>query len=478
MRIRRLVAALLAAGVLGSGAYGLAQSRTPVVPAPPVGATAAAQPATTLPDFTRIVRANGAAVVNIQVTRAAAPAQGESPDGTDPFRWFFRNFPGPREPQSRGQGRGVGSGFIVDPDGVVLTNAHVVAGAGEVTVRLSDRREFKARVVGTDRQTDVAVLKIDAKGLPAVRIGQAREVSVGQWVVAIGSPYGLENTVTAGIVSATSRALPSEGYVPFIQTDVAVNPGNSGGPLFNLAGEVVGINSQIYSRTGGWKGLSFAIPIDVAVKVKDQLLAHGTVTRARLGIGIQEVDHALARSFGLDEPRGAVITSVEDAGPAAAAGLKSGDVVLSIDGQPILHTIDLARTVAERRPGETVKLEIWRERRARTIGATLGRQVEKTAVAVGDAGGQGPQLGLTVRAMSATERGERGLEAGLVVESVEGPAARAGIEAGDIILAINGTPVREFEQLRRLVRDAHASVALLVQRGDARLFVPIELARG
>ena len=478
MRIRRLVAALLAAGVLGSGAYGLAQSRTPDLPAAPAGATAAAQPATTLPDFTRIVRANGAAVVNIQVTRAAAPAEGEPPDGTDPFRWFFRNFPGPREPQSRGQGRGVGSGFIVAPDGVVLTNAHVVAGAGEVTVRLSDRREFKARVVGTDRQTDVAVLKIDAKGLPAVRIGQAREVSVGQWVVAIGSPYGLENTVTAGIVSATSRALPSEGYVPFIQTDVAVNPGNSGGPLFNLAGEVVGINSQIYSRTGGWQGLSFAIPIDVAVKVKDQLLAHGTVTRARLGIGIQEVDQALARSFGLDEPRGAVITSVEDAGPAAAAGLKSGDVVLSIDGQPILHTIDLARSVAERRPGETVKLEIWRERRARTIGATLGRQVEKTAVAVGDAGSQGPQLGLTVRAMSAAERGERGLEAGLVVESVDGPAARAGIEAGDIILAINGTPVREFEQLRRLVRDARASVALLVQRGDARLFVPIELARG
>ena len=266
----------------------------------------------------------------------------------------------------------MGSGFIVSPDGTILTNAHVVQDASEVTVKLTDRREFKAKVVGVDAQTDVAVLKIDAKDLPAVKLGNSKDLRVGEWVVAIGSPYGFENTVTSGIVSAKSRALPDGTYVPFIQTDVAVNPGNSGGPLFNLKGEVVGINAQIYSRTGGYQGLSFAIPIDTALHVKDQLVQHGKVTRGRLGVTIQEVDQSLANSFGLDSARGALVSSVENGSPAAKAGLKPGDVILKVDGADIQSSVELSSRVASMKPGTSARLDVWREGKAREISVAVG----------------------------------------------------------------------------------------------------------
>ena len=297
------------------------------------------------------------------------PAQAQ-PDVPSPFDWFFRGLPGAERPD-RPQ-RGIGSGFIVDADGTILTNAHVVDGAEEVVVRLHDRREFPAQVVGMDAETDVAVLSIEATDLPVVRIGDPGALQVGQWVAAIGSPYGLEHTVTAGIVSATSRSLPSEAYVPFIQTDVAVNPGNSGGPLFNLAGEVVGINSQIYSQTGGWQGLSFAIPIDVAMEVRAQLVANGKVTRGRLGVAIQEVDDGLARSFGLDRPRGALVTSVDENSGAADAGLRPGDIILAVDEAPVMRAVDLARAIAGHAPGARVALEVWRDGASEVVAARVG----------------------------------------------------------------------------------------------------------
>lgn len=425
-----------------------------------------------LPDFAAVVEANGGAVVNIRAS--SVPKRGaESPRSrTDPFFEFFRRFqiPEPDLPRS-----GMGSGFIVSPDGVVLTNAHVVSGADSVTVKLSDRREFKAKVVGTDERTDIAVLRIDAKNLPTVRLGDAKTVRVGDWVLAIGSPFGFENTVTAGIVSATSRALPDGTYVPFIQTDAAVNPGNSGGPLFNMRGEVIGINSAIYSGTGGYQGLAFAIPVDVATKVEKQILANGHVERGRIGVAIQEVTYALARSFGMEAPLGALVASVDKGGPADKAGIEPGDVILSVNGTRIETSNQLPPLVADIRPGEVARFDLWRAGSRRTVQVKVGRlETAQTAASSGGKGERGGQLGLAVRALEPQERRALGISAGLVVEEASGPAERAGIREGDVILSVNGVAVRDADQLRSLSA-RNGVVALRIRRGDTTIFVPVEV---
>ncbi len=430
-----------------------------------------------LPDFTVLVDQQGPAVVNISVqagtkTSARGPAMpGLDPD--DPFQQFFRGFPG------QGHGampmRGEGSGFIVSEDGVILTNAHVVADADKVKVKLKDRREFEAKVLGQDEASDVAVLKIDAQHLPTVRLGNPADLKVGEWVVAIGAPFGFDNSVTAGIVSALGRNLPDDAYVPFIQTDVAVNPGNSGGPLFNLAGEVVGINSQIYSRSGGYQGVSFAIPIDVAMNVSRQLQANGHVTRGRLGVGIQEVDDALAGTFGLDTPRGALVTSVEPDSPAAAAGLEAGDVILAFGKRPVETAGQLPSMVAASTPGKAVELELWRDKASRKVSIRPGSKDSGEVVANADASPESGRLGLMVRPLSAEEQREIDVTDGLVVEDANGAAAEAGIRRGDVVLSANGKPTHSVEDLRKVVSGAKKNVALLVQRGDARIFVPVQL---
>jgi len=441
--------------------------------AAPVTATAGG-PAST--DFRALVRRYGPAVVNVSVRQDGRTAARRAlPPGMDEDDPRFRHFGVPMTPPGAPAVRGEGSGFIVSADGVILTNAHVVDGADRVTVKLTDRREFEARVLGADEKSDVAVLKIEATDLPTVKIGEPSSLEVGEWVVAIGAPFGFENSVTAGIVSAKGRTLPDDGYVPFIQSDVAVNPGNSGGPLFNLRGEVVGINSQIYSRSGGYQGVSFAIPIDVAMDVGRQLQAHGRVTRGRLGVGIQELDQALAKSFGLDRPRGALVSNVEQGGPAAAAGVQEGDVILSFDGRAIDSAGALPATVAAAKPGREVDLEVWRERASRKLRVKLGGPEAAEAVADAGAPARG-RLGLRLRPAGPGEAGDSKAERGLVVEEVTGPAAAAGIRPGDVVLSANGRPVREVQDLRAAVEDSKDIVALLVQRGSSRIFVPVELA--
>jgi len=491
-----LLIALLAAFLFG----GCKESVAPNGPSAAAGASAAPQqPATansapgmqTLPDFASIVDANKGAVVNIVATKNAPAAMaqgGDEDDENNPLFEFFRRFQGPQGEGPQGQGpqgqmprmpmQGMGSGVIVNADGVVLTNAHVVEGADEVRVRLNDRREFKGKVVGVDRLADIAVVKIDEKGLPTAKLGDVSKIRVGEWVLAIGSPFGFENTVTAGIVSATSRSLPEGTYVPFIQTDAAVNPGNSGGPLFNLRGEVIGINSAIYSQSGGYMGLAFAIPIDVAANVEEQLLKYGKVQRGRIGVGIQDVNSQLAQSFGLEKPMGALVSTVESGGPAEKAGLKPGDVILSYNGKPIGRSSELPPLVAQTKPGSKASLEVWRDGKKQTLAVQVD-ELKQPAVArntrqgPGDRGGK---LGLAVRALTKDERDELGGNAqGVVVEQVGGPAARAGLRPGDLITAVNGTPVRSPDDLRKQVEKAKGSIALLVRRGDASIFVPIEI---
>jgi serine protease Do len=454
-----------------------ARIATPPAPAaqPPGPGTAAAA-VRGLPDFTDLVAQNGAAVVNVAVVEKGRPANFEEEAPDDPLHDFLRRFGVPqRGPQPLM--RGEGSGFIVAPDGTILTNAHVVAEASEVTVRLTDRREFTAKVVGVDRRTDVAVIKIDGRNLPTVRIGDPSKLRPGEWVVAIGSPFGFENSVTAGIVSATSRSLPDGAYTPFIQTDAAVNPGNSGGPLFNMAGEVVGINSQIYSRTGGFMGISFAIPIDIAINVRDQLVKTGHVQRGRIGVLVQEVGQQLADSFGLDRPRGAIVAQVEAGGPAAKAGLKAGDVILAVDGKPIEHSGQLSAAISQIKPGTHVRLEIWRDRGSRTIEVEVGELKESPTLA-SERGEpkKGAQLGLAVRPLSPAERRAAGLEGGLLVEDVEGPALEAGVRPGDVIIGANGQKVAAAEELEAQVARSKRSVALLVSRGGTTIFVPVKIS--
>ena len=481
MRAKVFSIALLVAAVLGvsAGVSHLpridANAAAPAVaqPAPAArqAAPAAPQPAAvqTLPDFAAIAEANKGAVVNITSTASAKPEAGAGvPEGLEnlppQFRRFFEQMP--QVPQPR---QGMGSGFIVEPDGTILTNAHVVDGADEVRVRLADRREFKGKVVGQDKATDIAVVKIDAKGLPVVKLGDPAQTRVGEWVLAIGSPFGFENTVTAGIVSATSRSLPDGTYVPFIQTDAAVNPGNSGGPLFNLKGEVIGINSQIYSRSGGFQGIAFAVPIDVASNVKQQLVAHGRVERGRLGVQIQEVTQSLAQSFGLDRPRGALVAQVEKDSPAAKAGIKPGDVLLGVNGKNVERSAEIPPLVAAVKPGDKATLSVWRDRKKQELAVTVGRlEADKTAQAPAPRSNEKAdtgKLGLAVRPS----------QEGLVVENATGPAARAGIRQGDVVTAVNGRPVKSVDELRKATDLANGSVALLVRRGEDSIFVPIEM---
>jgi len=485
MKPRTLIGALVAAGVIGAGVGAawhdqltapFSQARAAPALVAGVAAPAANPSATSLPltGFTELVAAYGPAVVNISVQGTQKTGM-QMPDipglENSPFRDFFRGQPRGNVPL-----RGLGSGFIVSPDGYILTNAHVVANADEVMVRLTDRRELKAKVVGFDKQSDIAVLKIDAKNLPTVKIGDSKNVKPGEWVAAIGSPFGFENSVSAGIVSAKARSLPDSNYVPFIQTDVAVNPGNSGGPLFNLAGEVVGINSQIYSHSGGYQGISFSIPIEVAMNVKDQIVKHGKVTRGRLGVSVQEVNARLAESFGLDRPHGALVASVDADGPAEKAGLQVGDVIVKYDGQPIERSADLPLLVANTAPGKRAEVEVWRKGALKRLTvAAAESKAERVAANDDNVGKPSGRLGLAVRALTPEEiRGNHG-RGGLVVEDVGGPAERAGVQAGDLVVSFNGTPVKTTEELRDLVAKSGKHIALLIQREGRQLFVPIEL---
>jgi serine protease Do len=477
-----LVLALLAAGAVGGAGVEALQTRAHAQPAATAAAAAngtPVAPAASLPDFTRITELYGPAVVNISVTgtEKAGALTGPEAFGGDPFEFFrhFQQAPGraPREMPVHG----MGSGFIASPDGIILTNAHVVKDANEVTVKLTDRREFRAKVLGADPKTDIAVLKIDAKNLPVVKIGNVKDLKVGEWVLAIGSPFGFENTVTAGVVSAKGRTLPDDSAVPFIQTDAAVNPGNSGGPLFNSRGEVVGINSQIYSRSGGYQGVSFSIPIDVATRVKDQIVATGKVEHARLGVVVQEVNQSLADSFKLASPQGALVASVEKGSPAAKAGLQPGDVILKANGETIVGSGDLPAVISQSKPGNRVPLEVWRQGSRVELTAQLASADDKVAKAESTAGKseQGGKLGLALRPLDSDEARQAGFSGGLVVQDVSGAAERAGIQPGDVVLAVNGTPAKSIEQVRSIVAKADKSVALLVQRGEEKIFVPIRL---
>ena len=481
---KRTALAVAIAGAFGLGA--LATDRQFATPearaaAPVVAAPLSAQRAA-FPNFADLVARESPAVVEVSAARGFSKVadrdgrEGRAPRGIPPeLAPFFRGFPDMPDGERRSPSQGMGSGFIIDSSGIVLTNAHVVDGAEEVIVRTIDRREFRAKVLGTDKPSDVAVLKIDASNLPAVRLGDASKTRVGEWVVAIGAPYGLEHTVTSGIVSAKARSLPGDSVVPFIQTDAAVNPGNSGGPLFNLEGEVIGINSQIFSRSGGFQGLAFAIPINVALNVKDQIVAHGKASHGKLGITIQEVNQALAESFGMKQPGGALVGSVQKDGPGAKAGLEPGDVIVKFEGQPLVRSGDLPPLVASVKPGKTVKLEVWRDGKPRELSATIGeRDAAKVADAKRPDASEG-KLGLVVRPMTQDERNASKLERGLVVEDVAGPAARAGVRPGDVIVSVNRTPVESAEQFKGLVDKSGKAVALLIQRDDARIFVPVPL---
>ncbi len=451
----------------------------------PAAAPLAATPApassrvTGLPDFSGLVAENGAAVVNISVVekpqKLAGPGNpGEPSDSDDPLSQFFRHYQLPA-PGHAPPARGIGSGFIVSSDGYVLTNAHVVDDASEVTVKLTDRREFVAKVIGVDKRSDVALIKIAATGLPTVHFGDSSRLKPGQWVVAIGSPFGFENSVTAGVVSATARPL-DENYVPFIQTDAAVNPGNSGGPLFNVDGQVIGINAQIYSRTGGFMGMSFAIPIDLALNVKNQLLTKGKVSRSRIGVGVQDVNQKLAQSFGLGTPHGALISSVEPKGPSERAGLKPGDVITSVNGHYIDHSFDLPTIIADIPPGNVAHIGIWHDHKSDTVDVKtvlLDEEPARTAHSESDEGGG--KLGLAVRPLDPKEQQQLHTRGRLLVEDVSGPALAAGLQAGDVVLGVNGAGVSSVADLKREVARAGHSVALLIQRDEAQIYVPVDI---
>ena len=434
-----------------------------------------------LPDFARLVKARGNAVVNVNVVGRPEPSSQQGLRGLDDPFDFFRRFgmPGPDGGADAAQPllHGQGSGFIVSSDGYVLTNAHVVSQASAVTVKLPDRREFAAKVVGADWRSDVAVLKIQATNLPIVRPGEMTQVQPGQWVAAIGSPFGFENSVTVGVVSATARALgPQSSLVPFIQTDVAVNPGNSGGPLFNLRGEVIGINSQIYSATGGYQGLSFAIPIDVALDVQRQIVETGRVTRGKIGVAIQDVDASLASAFHLDRPRGALVSRVEPDAPAARAALAPGDVILAVNGTPIETSAELAPRIAAVKPGSDAVLDVWRNGKESSMKvrvAQLDDERERSRSAGAGSSADESQLGLAVRELTKEELNSAQTPGRVIVERVEGPAAEAGIRPGDIILAIGNRPVRSVAEVRAVTSNTSGSIAFLILRDNQQIYVPV-----
>ncbi len=449
-----------------------------------------------LPDFTDLVERHGPAVVNISTTqtarRSAVPNVPQIPDldENDPFYDFFRRFvprqqPGqggqaPRQPESRS----LGSGFIISADGYILTNAHVVEGGDEINVRLTDKREYKAKVIGADKRTDVALIKIEASSLPVVRMGDPMKLKVGEWVLAIGSPFGFDNTVTAGIVSAKGRSLPQENFVPFIQTDVAINPGNSGGPLFNMRGEVVGINSQIYSRTGGFMGLSFAIPIDVALDIQNQLRTKGRVSRGRIGVVIQEVTRELADSFGLQKPIGALVNQVEKGSPADKAGIEALDIIVKFDGRQIESSSDLPRIVGSTRPGSIAPVQILRKGATKDVTITVGELPEDKLATREAPRAQKPveaaanRLGLVVADLTAEQKKDLRVQAGVFVSEVK-PEVRGDFRRGDILLTLvhkgHQTELKTVEQLNKVLAglDKNATITLHIRRGDSAAFVTV-----
>jgi serine protease Do len=480
---RRTAVALALVGALGLGAVA-ADRIVPETTAATAATTVAPTTATTqagvqrgLPSFADIVERQGNAVVQIRSSREARrvampDAMPQLPPELAPF---FRGQPMPRGPQP--PMGGMGSGFIVDKDGLVLTNAHVVADADEVIVKLTDQREYRAKVLGSDAATDVAVLRIDAKDLPVVQLGDPAKTRVGDWVVAIGTPYGLDNTVTSGIVSAKSRALPGDSVVPFIQTDAAVNPGNSGGPLFNANGEVIGINSQIFSRTGGFQGVAFAIPIDVALNVADQIRTTGKVEHGRLGVTVQPVNQALADNFGLKTgPKGALVGTVQKGSPAAKAGLEPGDIIVGYNGRPIERSSDLPPLVAATKPGSTARVDVWREGATKSFDVQVAsREAPKKVASAEPEGEARGRLGVAVRPLTPEERAAGDVDGGVVVEQVTGPAEKAGLQPGDVIVSVNRKPVASPAELKAALDQAGKTVALLVQRDDAKIFIPVTI---
>ncbi len=441
-----------------------------------------------LPDFTGLVEKVGPSVVNIRTFKKISADSGPQMD--DQTREFLRRFFGVPVPPSTPPGggsaprsedeekpTGVGSGFILSADGYVMTNAHVVDGADEIMVTLTDKREFKAKLIGADKRTDIAVVKIDAKSLPAVNIGDSKKIKVGEWVVAIGSPFGLENTVTAGIVSAKGR--DTGDYTPFIQTDVAVNPGNSGGPLINMQGQVIGINSQIYSRTGGFMGISFAIPIDEAIRVADQLKTTGFVVRGKIGVAIDSVSRELAESIGLGKPIGALVRSVEAGGAADKAGVQAGDIITKFDGKIIERATDLPRIVGEVKPGTHVPMQVFRRGTDRTLQVTVTEWAKDTKVAsdkprpVPKSSADKSPIGVATVDLNDAQKKELGVKSGVLVEAVQGPVSRDGLRVGDVVTTMNNVEITSAKQFKDLATSLPAGrpVALLVRRGDAAQFI-------
>lgn len=467
------------AAVIAAAAIAFSGALLSATPAVASGLAPQATVATTqLPDFVQLVEKYGKGVVNISTVREARVVEGADPFGFDErhaeiFRRFGFPFPfggGPRQEPER---RGTGSGFIISADGLILTNHHVVDGADEIKVRLTDNREFTGKVLGSDAKTDIAVVKIDAKDLPYLTMGNSDELKVGEWVAAIGSPFGLDNTVTSGIVSAKSRKLPSDQYVPFIQTDVAVNPGNSGGPLFNMKGEVVGINSQIFSTSGGFMGLSFAIPSNLAMQIKDQLVKNGKVTRGRIGVVIQSVTQDLAESFGMKTPKGAIVSQVEKDGPAAKAGLQEGDIITAVNGRAIDDSVDMPVIIGSMAPGSIAKLSIIRNNKDMTLDVKVEEAPNESASSNASKTAAANKLGVTVRPLNDEEKAKAETEGLLVTEST-GAARKAGIREGDIIVNVNGVKIKKADDLARVL-EKNKNLRVLVQRRDGRIFIPVRL---
>ena len=446
-----------------------------------------------LPDFTELVENHGAAVVNISTVQKQRTSKDQmfqeilpNIPKDSPFYEFFRRHMQPFSSPKRAQPRSMGSGFIISKDGYILTNAHVVESVEEITVKLNDKREFDAKVIGTDRKTDIALIKIEASNLPIVTQGDPEKLKVGEWVLAIGSPFGFEHSVTAGIVSAKGRSLAQENFVPFIQTDVAINPGNSGGPLFNMAGEVVGINSQIYSRTGGFMGLSFAIPIDVATDIAGQLKVSGKITRGRIGVMIQELTKELAESFGLSDSNGALVVSIQKDSPAEKAGIEVSDVILQFDGKDVDSSADLPRIVGNTKPESKVSMQVWRDGKIKKISITVGEIPSEEIVADGEEKSDKStkhinRLGLALSELTNEQKKQLDVSGGLLVEDVQpGIANRAGIHLGDVILGLNNKDIKSIKHFNKLLENIETgrNLALLIRRGEMTTFVTMRLSDG